>query len=550
MKAILKILILLLLFVPRPTLADNLSAFTKDILAVLNETIGKTEDGKLRLELDKAELLFELTQTNKRINCMVLHDSYVDEENQALLNRVESGSAKFDLTYPGLDLSKFEPGLVHLKKGQSRVLIMKGELDGEPVYFRLEISEGKKGILSYVKVNKTKTKEKENYEAIFEEKTPSELKKVGYKGDSKIVGVKGSNKIGASENEINWSVKKDSSSAELVIKTDENPDKIIVGLNRKGEDQGELKAGFEKKIGELEVKGGTSKKSDKRAVHNGSVKIGNEKASLKVDVELGEESTKTGLKAKKKLGDLDLESKYSGEAESGEYDVTAGAGIKIDEQQKITLEAGVNEKSEESLSVNYTHTSKDKKTKFEMAGKAIIVEEAETGIEAKVKVSKELKNEKDELSVSVAPTLDTSGAVKAIVVEAGWDRKINEGAKVGIFAKSSVSPSGNSEEQHDIGIKANFEFGGPNKEIKILSVYKLHKTQIEENNGKYKAAYYLIWKYNCNQRTKKLRIDKPRKKLFGGYDLKHLPMTAMDVDDMPVTEYTIPSGIDKDNFCK
>ncbi len=530
-------------------MANEVTTFSKDILAILNHTVGKSEDGKLRLELDKAELLFELTQTDKRIDCMVFHNGYSDQENQSLINKVESGRAKFDLVYPGIDLSQFEPALVHLKKGQSRVLIMKGELDGEAVYFRLEIKEGKKGRLSYVKINKKSNNAILVFEPILEDKTPSDLKKVGYKGDPKVVGVKGSNKIGDSDNEVNWSVKKESSSAELVIKTDENPDKIIVGLKRKNQDEGQVSAGFEKKIGEFEVKGATVKKTDKEAVHNGSVKIGDEKASLEADLELGEESTKTGFKAKKKLGDVDLESKYEGTRESGEYDISAGAGIKIDENQKVTLEAGVNEKSEESLSVNYTHTSKDKKTKFEVAGKAIIVEEEETGIEAKVKISKELKNEKDELSVSVAPTLDTSGAVKAIVVEAGWDRKISENANVGIFAKSSVSPSGATEEQHDIGIKAKFEFGGPNKEIKILKVYKLHKTQIEENDGKYKAAYYLIWKYNCNLRTKKLKIDKPRKKLFGGYDLKHLPMTAMDVDSLPVSEYTIPSGIDKNKFC-
>lgn len=530
--------------------AEESHKLTKDVLKVLNHTLGPNSEGKLRLELDKAELLYELTETNQGIDCMSFHGS-VDRENEKLLRQVEHGTAKFELTYPGLDLSKFEPGLVHLRKGQTRVLILKGELDGEEVFFRLKIKEGKKGVLSYVKVKPTLGGDDGlKLDPILKNEDPSELKKVGYKGKSKIVGVKGSKDLGNSGSEINWSVEKESSKAELVIQTDENPDKIILGLNRKGEGTNEVSAGFEKEIGFLKVKGKTALKTESEAVHSGEVKIGDEKASLSADLELGEDSTKTGVKASKKIGDLDLEGKYSGKAESGEYDVSTGVGYKIDERRDVKLEASVNEKSEESININYSHSSVDKKNKVEVIAKAIIVDEDEIEFETKIKTSRELKNGKDKVSVSVAPKLDTSGTVKAIIVEAGFDRKISENGEIGLFAKSSVSPSGDTEEEHDIGIKAKFEFGGPNKEVKILSVYKLYKTQIENNNGAYKAAYYLIYKYRCNLKTKKLKIEKPRKKLFGGYDLKHLPMTAMPVDAVPELEYTLPKGIDKDKFCK
>ena len=530
--------------------AEEPMKLTKDVLEILNHTVGRGPEGKLRLELDKAELLYELTETNQRIDCMKFHGS-VPQKDQKLLSQVERGEAKFDLTYPGLDLSKFEPGLVHLSKGQSRILIMRGELDGELVYFRLEIIEGKKGILSYVKIKPSKkAEERFKIEPILKNDESSDLNKVGYKGKSKVIGVKGTNELGDSGSEINWSVEKESSKAELVIKTDENPDKIILGLNRKGPDSNELSAGFEKKLGVLEVKGKTSLKTQSRPVHSGEVKIGDDKASLSADLELGENSTKTGVTAKKKLGNLDLEGKYSGVAENGEYDVSTGVAYKIDERQKVLLEVGVNEKSEESVHLSYGHTSKDKKTKVEVIAKAIIVKEEEIELETKLKVTKELKDAKDKVSISVAPKLDTSGAVKAIVIETGWDHKISENGEVGIFASSSISPIEDSQEVHDIGIKAKFKFGGPNKEIKILSVYQLYKTQIKENNGTYKAAYYLVYKYRCNLKTKKLKIEKPRKKLFGGYNLKHLPMTAMPVDAVPVSEYTLPKGVDKNQFCK
>lgn len=550
MKLLFKYLFIGLLLFARLAFSDETMKLSKDVLKILNHTIGPNKSGELRLELDKAELLYELTETNKNIDCMVFHGS-VDKSEQKLLSQVEYGTAKFNLTYPGVDLSQFEPGLVHMKKGQKRVLIMRGELDGEPVYFRLEITEGKKGMVSYVKIpNAVKKEDKFKLDAILKDETPANLKKVGYKGNSKVVGVKGSKDLGESGSEINWSVKEDESSAELVIKTDENPDKIIIGLNKKGEDQNEVNAGFEKKLGALEVKGKTTLKNDNEPVHKGSVKLGDDKASIGADVELGETGTKTGIKALKKIGDADLDGSYTVKSETGEYEVKAGVGYKIDDNQKVKLGATVNEKSDESIDVSYSHTSKDKKTKFEAIAKAIIVEEEEVELETKLKVSKESKDGDDKVSVSVAPKLDTSGALKAIVVEAGWDHKVSENAEVGLFAKSSVSPGGSALEEQAVGIKAKFEFGGPDKEIKILSVYKLHKVQIEQNEGAYKAAYYLIYKYRCHLKTKKLKIEKPRKKLFGGYDLKHLPMTAMPVNATPEEEYTIPRGVDKFQFCK
>jgi len=576
---LLKFLLLFTILIPTASFADEVDTLSEDVLEILSHVIGKNSEGKERLELDKMHLLYELTKTGENFDCMLMHAAYTQEKSEKLLRSVEHGNAKFDLFYPGVDLSKFEAEFIQLKKGQTRVLILKGELDGEPVYFRLEIDENKKASVSYVKIPNEQAEEKTNKAIpIYEEDTSSELKKVGYSGNKKLIGVKGVKDLSESGSKIDWSVKKDSAEAKLTIQADGKPDQITVGLKINLEEQQEISGGIVKQVGAIKTSAtgklnqdGVSQgdikvesdlgplgvevkstvKTDAVPVHSGKLSLKKDDSEISAEATLNDDKTTTAVKAKTKIGEFDLSGEHSTVIETGEFQVKAGIGKDITKQQRIETAIVVDEKSQETIGVDYTYTNKDNKIKFKAAAKAIIVEEGETTIETSVSVEKKSQDGRDTITLSVKPVVSSGGSVETISAESSWDRKVSSNANIGIYAKTTVSSKEDVDPVHDIGIKAKVEFGGADKNIKILSVYKLHEVKIEEKNGeKYKAAYYLIWKYRCDLKKKKLKIEKPRKKLFGGYDVNHLPMSAMPLDAIPEAEYTLPKGVDKNTFCK
>ena len=561
----LRYLIVITFLISNSSYSSEVDLLSKDILEVLSHVVGKNSEGKERLELDKTQLLYELTKTGDRFDCMRFHDGYSEEKNEKLLSKVEHGSAKFELMYTKIDLSEFEIDFIQLKNSQSRVLIVKGELDGVPVYFRLEIGDDKKASVSYVKIQDEKVKEEsKNITPIYQGKT--------------IVGVSGTRDINETGSELNWEVNEDGGAAELIIKTDGEPDQISVGLKRKLNGDQEISGGIVKKTGALttsisgknnqdglvqseikvETKAGpidievkSNIKADSDPTHSGMFSVGKGDSSLSAGASLNKDSTNTIITAKTKLTGIDLSGEHSQKIESGEYQIKTGAGINLTEQQRLESNLTLTEKSKKAVGLNYTYTTKDSKVKFNAGAKVILAEKDDKAFETTISIDKQSKDGRDTITLSAQPILSSKGSIDSVKVGSNWDRKISSNANFGIYAKTTQSLNTELETNYDVGVRAKVEFGGPNKNIKVLRVYKLHEIKtVEKLDSKYKTASYLVWNYQCNLKKKKLTIKKPKKKFFGGYDLKNIPITAMPLEVIPEKEYTSPKGINKDSFCK
>jgi hypothetical protein len=127
-------------------------------------------------------------------------------------------------------------------------------------------------------------------------------------------------------------------------------------------------------------------------------------------------------------------------------------------------------------------------------------------------------------------------------------REVAPGQNYGAYIQ--VDQAAGKEAVASVGVQAKIEIGrqGP---ASMLRVFKLYKTQVETRGGsQQRIAYYQTWKYVCDLDKKRLKIEEPRKRFFGGVDESTLYQIALPIRKAPVETFQEPADIKLESFCR
>jgi hypothetical protein len=311
---------------------DSLTSDTKKILELLVED---DLNENLRIEVDKLQLLQSVQQLEFfKLKCNHVLSPPLDKIQEL------NGTKSIYLTSNNPILSKIGINLIHLTSLRGRTIYAKGDLNGESVYYKLEITKDKKVSLTYVPINKDHIPREpivSDPGKPSKEKDKEKKSKEGFsvKAEKKGNGVKSTfTSIKSGKPVIIFEVDKEKIKAQTNISNSDDTQSITV--------DGEVN---ENGIGNVQANLSLKDKEKKNEIYAKAIIISEGGPSIRgigykykgehteFGVEQSGEVTTTTAKVQKKVGALD----FNGQVKVNNSGISSQGGVKFVSEDKKTI---------------------------------------------------------------------------------------------------------------------------------------------------------------------------------------------------------------------
>lgn len=570
---------------------EDIQQFGNDIHLILTQLVNIGMPQEFQANVDGLKLLMEIGHdVNTKQKCRTHTEHYLNDEFTHKLGMLGDTELNLGIEAGEMQFTAISPELIHLVKEGNRVLFLRGELNGQEVYYKLILTTDGKSHLSYLPL--TEKKESSPFKLVtsasVKEPTAADMAanpdaipevqvvkaKLIDRETNKEVGTfhSGQEHVAASTTVYS----EDGAQSVTLsgkVKDINNPEGTSQEAGVSFSHQGEY-AKY-KATGTMTEEGAVVKQ-------HGSINVGDEQTRLSVyGNTIGTAVEKTGAKITEKINEdvtislgqsfhhvrerAETEIGFTADQLSGQMKLgisDRGETLELSSKYQVSDSTAVTSQYKDQftyqqigLGAEYQHQAESGQFKAGCMAVVQMNEDGTTTATPKVRYSSKLgEGDAHVISCEAGPSF-TDGEFEGITFKTQYDYNIPDTTgSVGVYVagKAHSNPPHPRDSSIQVGVAASVKWGGPREHVSMLKVYQLHHTEVVTHADRtFRLSYYLTHKYFCDENKQRLTFKDETARTFWKKEpkLDQMYKMASDPTSSPPQYIYQPTDLRPNDFC-
>lgn len=570
---------------------EEIQQFGNDIHQILTQLVNKEIPQEFQANVDGLKLLMEIGHdVNTNQKCSKYTEHYLNDEYTHKLGLLGDTELNLGIVAGDMQFTSVSPELIHLVKEGNRVLFLRGELNGQEVYYKLVLTTDGRSHLSYLPL--TEKKETEPFKLVtsasIKEPTASEM---ANNPDSipevqvvkaKLIDRETNQEVGTFQSG------QEHVAASTTIYSEDGAQSVTLSGKVKDinnpEGTSEEAGVTYSHQGELTKYKASGTMTEEGAVitQHGSINVGDEQTKLTVyGNTVGTIVEKTGAKITEKINDdvtvsLGQSFHLVNESSETEFGFTAdqlsgqmklgisdrGETLDLSSKYQVSDSTAVTSQYKDQITyqqvgvgAEYKHQAESGNFKAGCTAVLQMNEDGTTTATPTVKYSSKLgEGDAHAISCEAGPSF-TGGEFEGITFKTQYDYNIPDTTgSIGVYVAGKAHS--NSPVPRDtsiqVGVAASVKWGGPREHVSMLKVYQLYHTEVVTRADRtIRLSYYLTHKYFCDEKKQRLTFKDETPRTFWKREpkLDQMYKAASDPASSPAQYIYQPTNLRPNSFC-
>lgn len=570
---------------------EEIQQFGNDIHQILTQLVKKDKSQEFLANVDGLKLMMEIGHdVNTNQKCTKYTDHYLNDEYTHKIGLLGDTELNLGIVAGEMQFTTVSPELIHLVKDGTRVLFLRGELNGQEVYFKLVLTSEGQSYLSYLPL--TEKKESGPFKLVTSAsvKEPSAADMAKNPDSVPEVQVVNAKLIDRETNKE--------------IGTFQTGQEHVAASTTVYSEDGAQSVTFSGKVKDINDPEGTSQEAGLAYSHDGeitkykasgtmteegtvitqhgSINVGDDQTKLSVyGNTVGATFEKTGAKITEKINDdvtvsLGQSFHLANDSSETEFGFTAdqlsgqmklgisdnGETLELSSKYQVNDSTSVTSQYKDQityqqvgLGAEYKHQAESGNFKAGCMAVLKMNEDGTTTTTPTIKYSSKLgEGDAHAISCEAGPSF-TGGEFEGITFKTQYDYNIPDTTgSIGVYVagKAHSNSSVPRDNSIQVGVAASVKWGGPREHVSMLKVYQLYHTEIVTRADRtFRLSYYLTHKYFCDDKRQRLTFKDETARTFWRREpkLDQMYKAASDPASLPPQYIYQPKNLRPDSFC-